>query len=121
MDDDRSMTTTKRTVDAGRHQLFAPKDANDNVPNNIEVNVVGDAEKFYTELHSHQGGQECGGEENVSLDLKVPNATVDEAGEDGLAIRLITDAGDSILNKHIHKILAGLERSKILEKMQQSL
>ncbi len=47
--------TTKRRRGIGRHQLFALKDANANVTNNIEE-VFRVAEEFYTELYSDQDG-----------------------------------------------------------------
>ncbi len=51
--------------------MFALKDANGNVTNNVEVLRV--AEEFYTELYSDEDRQEEEeGEESDSLKLEVP-------------------------------------------------
>lgn len=51
---DRSMKATNGRLGTGRLQLFALKDANGNVTNNIERGVR-TAEQIYTDLYSNQG------------------------------------------------------------------
>ncbi len=57
--------------------MFALKDANGNVTNNLEE-VLRVAEEFFTKLYSDQDGEEEEGKKSDSLNLEVPRVTVEE-------------------------------------------